>query len=156
MGIFSRKNRDEDPLDGLNTDEDDIQVDLYTPQMLTKRLAWDIVPCSEVERLIPLMGLTPDSPDVSDMEHRASHDRIDALEPMREMLALLIPIVSGVTASAMLVNSGNPVDEETAAVLQRHHSVVVRAGVVAILANLLDMGIISYADGVQFGEQLLG
>ncbi|RZU35965.1 hypothetical protein EV284_3448 [Streptomyces sp. BK022] len=156
MGLFSRKNKDEDnPLDALNTD-DDLQVDIYTPQMLTKRLAWDIVPCSEVERLIPLMGLTPDSPDVSDMEHKASHDRIDALAPLKEMLALFIPIVSGITASAMLVNSGNSVDEETAAVLQRHHSVVVRAGIVAILANLLDMGIISYADGVQFGDELLG
>jgi hypothetical protein len=90
------------------------------------------------------------------MEHQASHDRIDQLAPLREMLALLIPLVSGITASAMLVNSGNSVDADTAAVLQRHHSVVVRAGVVAIIANLLDMGIISYADGVQFGEQLLG
>jgi hypothetical protein len=124
--------------------------------MLTKRLLWDIVPCSQVEALIPLMGLTRDSQEVSDMEHEASHDRIDQLTPLKEMLALLLPLVSGITASAMLVNSGNPVDEETAGILQRHHSVVVRAGVVAVLANLLDMGIISYADGVQFGEQLLG
>jgi hypothetical protein len=155
MGIFSRKNDDDIP-DILNTEEDDLQVDLYTPQMLTKRLAWDIVPCGEVEGLIPLMGLTPDSKDVSDMEHAASHDRIDALTPLKEMLALLIPIVSGITASAMLVNSGKSVDEETAALLQRHHSVVVRAGVVAVLANLLDMGIIEYANGVQFGDELLG
>jgi hypothetical protein len=90
------------------------------------------------------------------MEHEASHDRIEQLTPLKEMLALLIPLVSGITASAMLVNSGNSVDEETAAVLQRHHSVVVRAGVVAVLANLLDMGIITYSDGVQFGDQLLG
>ncbi|MFE4681565.1 hypothetical protein ACFRNJ_12105 [Streptomyces sp. NPDC056721] len=156
MGIFSRKNRDDDPLDALNTEGEDLQVDIYTPQMLTKRLAWDIVPCGEVEGLIPLMGLTPDSKDVSDMEHAASHDRIDALTPLKEMLALLIPIVSGITASAMLVNSGKSVDEETAALLQRHHSVVVRAGVVAVLANLLDMGIIEYANGVQFGDELLG
>jgi hypothetical protein len=155
MGLFSWKKDDEVP-DGLNTEEEDLQVDLYTPQMLTKRLLWDIVPCSQVEALIPLMNLTPDSQDVSEMEHQASHDRIDQLTPLREMLALLIPLVSGITASAMLVNSGNSMDEETAAVLQRHHSVVVRAGVVAVLANLLDMGIISYADGVQFGDQLLG
>uniref|UniRef100_A0AAU3I5R7 Uncharacterized protein n=1 Tax=Streptomyces sp. NBC_01393 TaxID=2903851 RepID=A0AAU3I5R7_9ACTN len=156
MGIFSRKNKDDDPFDGLNTEEDDLRVDIFTPQMLTKRMAWDIVPCTEVEALLPLMGLTPDSKDVSDMEHSASHARIDALAPLKEMLALLIPIVSGITASAMLVNSGKSVDEETAAILQRHHSVVVRAGVVAVLANLLDMGIISYADGVQFGDQFLG
>jgi hypothetical protein len=155
MGIFSRKRDDEFP-EELNTEEEDLQIDLYTPQMLTKRLLWDIVPCGEVEALIPLMNLTPDSPEVSEMEHQASHDRIDQLTPLREMLALLIPLVSGITASAMLVNSGNSADADTAAVLQRHHSVVVRAGVVAIIANLLDMGIISYADGVQFGEQLLG
>jgi hypothetical protein len=56
----------------------------------------------------------------------------------------------------MLVNSGIQADEETAVALQRHHSQVVRASLVAVLANLLDMGIIEYGNGVQFGEQLLG
>src|SRR5690349_15939967 len=112
MGIFSRKRDDEFP-EELNTEEEDVQVDLYTPQMLTKRLLWDIVPCGEVEALIPLMNLTPDSPEVSEMEHQASHDRINQLTPLREMLALLVPLVSGITASAMLVNSGNSVDQET-------------------------------------------
>lgn len=155
MGIFRRKNDDGMPED-FDIEEEGPQVALFTPQMLTKRLLWDIAPCEDVETLIPLIGLTPDSRDVSEMEHQASHERIYQLAPLREMLALLLPLVSGITASAMLVNSGNPVDEEAAEILKRHHSVVVRAGVVAVLANLLDMGIISYADGVQFGEQLLG
>jgi hypothetical protein len=137
---------------GTDGPEGELQVDLYTPEMLTKRLLWDIVPCDEAEQLIPLMGLSPDSQEVSDMEHEASHIRVTALTPLSEMLALLVPLVSGITASAMLMNSGNSVDEETASALQRHHSVVVRAGVVAILANLLDMEIIQYTDGVQFGE----
>jgi hypothetical protein len=106
--------------------------------------------------MIPLMKLTPDSPDVAEMEHRASHERLNEVQDVKEMLDLLVPLVSGITASAMLVNSGISADEETAVALQRHHSSVLRAGVVAILANLFDMGIITYAEGVQFGEQLLG
>jgi hypothetical protein len=153
MGIFNRKNKDfEDFEDHDEFEEEEPQIDLFTPQMLTKRLLWDIIPCSDVEKMIPLMKLTPDSPDVSEMEHRASHERLAQVLPLKEMLDLLGPLVSGITASAMLVNSGISADEETAVALQRHHSSVLRAGMVAVLANLLDMGIITYADGVQFGE----
>jgi hypothetical protein len=150
MGIFNSRNKQEE------TEPEGPQVDLYTPQMITKRLLWDIVPCSEVEKMLPLMNLTPDSPDVSEMEHKASHKRLAQVGPLGEMLALLVPIVSGITASAMLNNSGFPADEEAAITLTRHHSVVLTSGVVAVLANLLDMGIIEYTDGVTFGEQLLG
>jgi hypothetical protein len=153
MGFFNRKNRDfEDFEDHDEFEEEEPQIDLFTPQMLTKRLLWDIIPCPDVEKMIPLMKLTPDSPDVSEMEHRASHERLAQVLPLKEMLDLLGPLVSGITASAMLVNSGISADEETAVALQRHHSSVLRAGMVAVLANLLDMGIITYADGVQFGE----
>ncbi|MFJ6508620.1 hypothetical protein [Streptomyces sp. NPDC091879] len=153
MGFFNRnKGKDDEGEFG----EEEPQVDIFTPQMLVKRLLWDIVPCPDVPGMIPLMKLTPDSPDVSEMEHRASHERLNEVRPVKEMLDLLVPLVSGITASAMLVNSGISADEETAVALQRHHSSVLRAGVVAILANLFDMGIITYAEGVQFGEQLLG
>ncbi|MER5754319.1 hypothetical protein [Streptomyces sp. NPDC002088] len=148
MGIFNRKSKEEDGAE----EEEEMQVDIYTPQMLVKRLLWDIVPCDQTERLIPLMKLSPDSPEVAEMEHRASHERVAQLMPLREMLDLLVPLVSGITASAMLVNSGISSDEESAVALQRHHSTVVRAGVVAVLANLLDMGIIEYSDGVQIVE----
>jgi hypothetical protein len=153
MGFFNRKNRDFGDYEGYEDfEEEEPQVDLFTPQMLTKRLLWDIIPCSDVEKMIPLMKLSPESPDVSEMEHRASHERLAQVLPLKEMLDLLGPLVSGITASAMLVNSGISADEETAVALQRHHSSVLRAGMVAVLANLLDMGIITYADGVQFGE----
>jgi hypothetical protein len=154
MGFFNRNKGKDD--EGEFGEEEEPQVDIFTPQMLVKRLLWDIVPCPDVPGMIPLMKLTPDSPDVSEMEHRASHERLNEVRPVKEMLDLLVPLVSGITASAMLVNSGISADEETAVALQRHHSSVLRAGVVAILANLFDMVIITYAEGVQFGEQLLG
>jgi hypothetical protein len=156
MGIWNRKNKDSGDFDDAGDfeefEDDGPQVDIYTPQMLVKRLLWDIVPCPQVPQMIPLMKLSPESPDVAEMEHRASHERLAQVLPLKEMLDVLGPLVSGITASAMLVNSGISADEETAVALQRHHSSVLRAGMVAVLANLLDMGIITYADGVQFGE----
>jgi hypothetical protein len=152
MGIFKRNNKDKDTAG----EEEVPQVDIFTPQMLAKRLLWDSVPCADVDKMIPLMNLVADSPEVREMEHRASHARRNKLLPLAELLDILTPLVSGITASAMLVNSGADIDAEGAAVLQRHHAYVVQTGVLALLANLLDMGIITYTDGVQLGEQLLG
>ncbi|MFF1701302.1 hypothetical protein [Streptomyces sp. NPDC058252] len=152
MGLFNRKRLD----DGGDDEFEEPGVALYTPQMLVKRLLWDIIPCPDVDKMLPLMKLTPDSEEVREMEHRASHERLQEIMPLKDMLDLLTPLVSGITASAMLVNSGIQADEETAVALQRHHSQVVRASLVAVIANLLDMGIIEYGNGVQFGEQLLG
>lgn len=151
MGLFNRSKPD----DG-DDEAETPQVAMYTPQMLVKRLLWDIIPCPDVDKMIPLMKLTPDSDEVSEMEHRASHERLAEVMPLKDMLDLLTPLVSGITASAMLVNSGIQADEETAVALQRHHSQVVRASLFAVIANLLDLGIIEYTEGVQFGEQFLG
>jgi hypothetical protein len=151
MRFFNRNERD--PEDTDNGDPFDVpNVVMYTPEMLTKRLLWDLVPCSDVEAMMPLMNLSPESPDVRDMEHRSSHERMATVMPLGEILSLLTPLVSGITASAMLINSGVPADEASAVALQRHHSNVLQAGVGAILANLFDMGIITYTEGTQFGE----
>lgn len=155
MGLFNR-NKGEGSEGEFKEDGEKPQVDIFTPQMLVKRLLWDIVPCSDVPGMIPLMNLSPDSADVAEMEHRASHERLNEVYPVKGMLDVLVPLVSGITASVMLVNSGISVNEESAVALQRQHSSVLHAGVVAILANLFDMGIITYAEGVTFGEQLLG
>jgi hypothetical protein len=149
--FFNRKNDDSDNPEDIDSFEGS-GVTMYTPEMLTKRLLWDLVPCSDVEGMMPLMNLSPESPDVRDMEHRSSHERMAAVIPLGEILALLTPLVSGITASAMLINSGVSVDEDSAVSLQRHHSLVLQAGVGAILANLFDMGIITYTEGAQFGE----
>lgn len=143
MGIFKRKKQDpEEP-----------QVDLYSPQMLAKRLLWDIVPCGAVPSYIPLMGLVPDSADVADMEHQASHARLERIRPIADLLEIFSPLVSGITASAMLVNSGTETMEpELASALQKHHAYVVQVSLQAVIAELLDMGVLSYTDGVQIGE----
>ncbi|MDX3260728.1 hypothetical protein PV336_16025 [Streptomyces sp. MI02-2A] len=154
MGLFNRKKDEELP--EPTEAEEGPKVDIYTPQMLTKRLLWDMVPCSQVASFLPLMNLVPDSEDVSEMEHRASHERIQRVVPLKDMLDVMTPLVSGITASVMLVNSGIKADEESAIALQRSHAMVVQRALVAVLGNLLEMGIIEYTEGVEFGEQLLG
>jgi hypothetical protein len=124
MGLFNRNKGKDDE----GEFEEEPLIDIFTPQMLVKRLLWDIVPCPDVPGMVPLMKLSPDSPDVAEMEHRASHERLNEVQPVKELLDLLVPLVSGITASAMLVNSGISADEETAVALQRHHSSVLRAG----------------------------
>jgi hypothetical protein len=131
--------------------EDEPDLFLMSTQMLARKLLWDIVPCHQAASMLPLMNLMPDSPDVEEMEHRASHDRLDRLLPIEPIIQMLVPLASGVTSSAMLVNSGKDVDAETVSVIREYHHRVIQAGTTAILANLMDMGIIQYTDGVALG-----
>lgn len=145
MGLFNWGKDQE------SAEEEEPQVTLYSPQMLAKRLLWDIVPCDAVAVMVPLMNLLPSSEEVDEMEHQASHERMENVRQLMPLIETLTPLVSGITASAMLVNSGVNADAELALALKKQHSQVVRASSIAILANLLDMGIITYTDGVQLG-----
>ena len=49
-------------------------VDL-TP-VLTRQLAWDCLPCAEVEGVLCKLGMTPGSPQGIEIEHGNSHARI--------------------------------------------------------------------------------
>lgn len=146
MGIFSRKTPEPDPV------PEDLLSGSFTVEMLAKRLLWDMVPCGDIDKVLPYTGMTPDSPEVREMEHRASHQRLNALVPMVELLNVLTPLVSAITSSAMLINSGNIADGVSASALEKHHFAVVQAGVVGTLATLLDLGIIKYTDGAEFVE----
>lgn len=145
MGIFRRRKKEE-------AQPDEPEVDYYSPQMLAKRLLWDIIPDEDIPQFVPLMGLVPDSPDVAELEQEASHARLAAVAPLLYLLEHFAPLASGITSSAILVNSGERLSEELARSLFLQHRQIILASSVAIIANLLDMGVLTYSDGVQFGE----
>lgn len=149
MNPFKRKNR-------AAKEEEAPQETLFTQEMLAKRLLWDIVPCEDVPGMLPLMNLSPDSDEVAEMEHKASHTRLDAVVPMGSVLRLLVPITSAITASAMLVNSGNEVGSEEALAFRNHHHQILAVGITAVLASLIDMGVIMHVGGEVHERELLG
>lgn len=146
MSIFRRKKKDQpEPVE--------VEFQELSAEMLIKRFLWDIVPDDEIPGLIPLIGLVPDSPDVADMESRGSRERLSEVAPIVPLLDLFAQLVSGITSSAILVNSGENVNPDVAVALTQQHRQVIRASAVAIIATLLDLRVLSYPpDGVHICE----
>lgn len=148
MSIFRRKKKEApEPV------EVEVEFRELSAEMLIKRFLWDIVPDEDIPGLVPLIGLVPDSPDVADMESKGSRERLSGITPLLPLLELFAQLVSGITSSAILVNSGENVNPDVAVALQQQHRQVIQASAVAILANLLDLRVLSYPpDGVHISE----
>lgn len=146
MAIFRRKKKPEpEPIE--------VEYQELSPEMLVKRFLWDIIPDEEIPGLVPLIGLVPDSPDVADMESRGSRERLAEVVPLLPLLHLFAQLVSGITSSAILVNSGENVNPDVAVALTQQHRQIIEASAVAIIANLLDLRVLSYPpDGVHICE----
>lgn len=146
MSIFRRKKKAE-------TEPTEVEFQEISPEMLVKRFLWDIVPDEDIPSLVPLIGLVPDSPDVADMESRGSRERLAEVVPIVPLVDLFAQLVSGITSSAILVDSGENVEPDVAVALTQQHRQIIRASAVAIIANLIDLRVLSYPpDGVHISE----
>ena len=61
--------------------------------MLLRRVLWDTVPCDDAQATAEYLQLPPSSPDVEQMEHDQSHDRLKEIE-------ILLPMIYAVSDSA--------------------------------------------------------
>ena len=110
-----------------------------------RRLVWDALPHNEVVDYLPKFGLMPGSPEGHEMEHRDSHKRIEKLVPIADILAATTKLTGTVLGKAIVEHTGitNP---ELVERTIRAYTTSVHAGSVAILATLLDEGLIQITD----------
>ena len=116
--------------------------------ILTRKMIWDILPCPEQEEVIERMGLLPASPGGHNLEHAASHRRLNRLVPILEPLELLSAVAGEVVGRTILehqgIDIGNDLDNPY---LQQY----IRTSVgttMAVVANLVDYGILCLGDGM--------
>jgi len=113
--------------------------------LLMRRIAWDIIPCEEVADLFPKLGLVPASDEVFDMEHDESHRRIDLCGPLVNYIEVFAEITNQVIKAYMLRETEDEASGITAAyveLLVQQNLSVMRRGIYATLAQLLDTGVI--------------
>lgn len=120
---------------------------------LRQRLAWDIIPDKDVVRWTKSLGLSPASPDVSSTEMAAATHRRLKLNSLANVLGMLGTVSGelivaarmeearekGVASPVGAVKTGETEDVITAVI----------AGSIAVVAELLDLGILTYGKALR-------
>ena len=123
-------------------------VDL-TP-VLTRQLAWDCLPCAEVEGVLCKLGMTPGSAEGIEIEHDNSHARILTVMPMEAILQQLSSVLGSVISVAMTEHRGITDDMgEGMEMFAEQNAEVALASSRAVLAQLFEEGIIMYTPEAQ-------
>jgi hypothetical protein len=119
-------------------------MDFETPDLLaTKRqLTWDMFTHEHFYQsgdfdFYKLMGLMRASEEVRDMEHVASHDRLEALTLIVGRIQILAGLAGEIAARGML----DPQDSDRDEVAPQWASLIC-IGATAIIADLVDKGLL--------------
>jgi hypothetical protein len=115
--------------------------------LIKRRMAWDVVPCPDQPDILKKMGLLPGSEQGNDLEHKASHVRLNQIAPIQHWLSVMSGAAGEAAARAILESHGIEVDEGLENPQMQHYIRVVYATSVAVVANLLDYGIIEFGKG---------
>lgn len=117
--------------------DDNINTDL----LLKRQLVWDIVPCKQVQEMMPKMGLIPASESGNNREHKDSHKRLNNLGLIEEHVVRTAVLAGEVVGRAILENQGIEVSGLDDPQLQQYMKAV-QAGVVGSISVLIDGGVL--------------
>ena len=132
----------------FNEDEDTPSVIALTPDMLTKRVLWDMLPCHSTERerlhqVRDMLELQPSSDEVEEQEHQDSHLRATAIQPILPYVAAFAQHTAIVTRAAMMVGNDEtgPINPEEVVEAEKLAAILM-ASAVSIVAELVDIGVL--------------
>lgn len=124
----------------------DEEIDLKPS--ITRKMIWDIFPCPAQPDVIERMGLVPSSEGGAALEHAASHRRLNRLLPIVDSLELLSAVAGELVGRTILEHQGIDIGTDLENPYLDHY---IRASVgttVAVVANLVDYGILCLGDGM--------
>lgn len=117
-------------------------VHIISPEMLAKRLLWDISPCSLAVDAGKVLGLPPASPDVEDMEHTESHQRLTGAALAAPFIQEMARHASNAVVAAIITASGAEAPQEDRDESAQRLEPVIFQSAFAIIAEMIDMGIL--------------
>lgn len=121
------------------TDNSIIDLGLAT----LRQMAWDAMPCSEVEHVIRDMGMLPASKEVSDKEHKASHDRIEKLlGPIFPYIQMASENLTKIHIAAALHGHNHEIPEVVKTSVEETHKRIILSSLMSAFSTALDLGII--------------
>lgn len=112
------------------------------PDMLKRRVTWDMVPCYMAEAVIAKVGLQPASDEVEETEHHSSHARLNEIIPYAPILLNIAQYASEAACSAIMVSAEEDGQNTDDIVSPDVLSAIVFNSMVTVLAELNDVGLI--------------
>lgn len=111
--------------------------------LLTRRMAWDMLPHDLSPVVLRRMELVPPGDEGEDLEHGDSHHRLEPLFAIEPYLRPILPIVKDVMCAAMLVDQDGSPNDLTEDIVGE----IVRATCVGMLAHLVEQQVVQVNDG---------
>lgn len=113
--------------------------------LLTRRLAWDMLPHYLTPAVLKRLGMVPPGQDSQVLEHWDSHQRLDPLVEIEDHLIPVLAIVKEVLCGAMLVDQ----DDEPQLLTEEAVGEIARASCVGMLAHLVNTQVVQVNDGLK-------
>lgn len=132
--------------EGMDPEKNQISQIVITDDMLRRRLTWDIVPCTIAVDVIKRMGLPDASEEVEETEHRESHLRMAALEPVIPVIQVMAVHAAESAGFATLVANGGE-DAYTEAEIERIALLIFQSSL-AIISEMNDVGFLHMPHGM--------
>lgn len=120
-----------------------------SPEMLAKRLLWDVTPCELATEVARALGLPPTSDEVEKMEHRESHRRLMGASPLAPFIQPMASEATSAVLGAIMVTHDMSVEADGEIIAESAERLlpVVSQASYAIVANLIDMGLLHLPHG---------
>lgn len=127
--------------------------------LILKKMIWDVFPHdADISDAQKRLGLSVDSADGLEIEHRASDTRLLRVEPLTQVAAILSGYIAEVMGVYLVTTleqeTGEPVETPEgfleAFAAQNHE--VLYLGSTALISHLMDVGVLEYGKKVLAGE----
>lgn len=111
---------------------------------LRRRMVWDIVADEKIPSYSTALGLIPASPDVDQQEKVAAYTRLARLCPIGAPLTMLTELAGDVLARSLFHDHGQEPSEDD----MEKINLVLQSGCHAVLAELIDLHVLTYGPAV--------
>jgi hypothetical protein len=114
--------------------------------VIQQRLAWDIVPCDEIDDMWQQLELVKPSEDVAEIAHSESHERLATIEPLALIGEVYVTLASDIISKVMSkhfedLHGSQPSDAEKS-ILNQQNQEVIRGALFPIIAHLMETGML--------------
>lgn len=115
-----------------------------SPEMLAKRILWDVTPCDMAVDVASYLNMSPASEEVEEMEHSESHQRLRGAAVLAPCIEAMSDHAARAIVGCMIVAQGDEdkISEELQQeAVDKQHAVIFQSAF-AVIAEMLDIGIL--------------